>query len=163
MFIEHTSGERFPPRKIGIAARLPTDLARLDAPAKLRAIFAALAKMKLRPSHKAARAIVREVGTELAALLEPERRPDWAWFAIVFESEACRLPEALLRAGTAMGEKDWVIRGLQTLEWMLAGPGARICADALDEACAAAASATGDGTWLSRKAIPARPAFPREN
>lgn len=163
MFIERTSDQPCVARKTGIAARLPTDLARLDAPAKLRAIFAALAKLKARPMHKAARAIVREVGAELAALLEPERRPDWAWFAIVFDDEACRLPEALLRAGTALGEREWVVRGLQTLEWMRAGPAARMCADALDHACAAAAMATGDTAWLSRKAIPARLAFRREN
>lgn len=163
MFIEHASEKAPAARKSGIAARLPTDLARLDAPEKLRAIFAALAKLKLRPTHKAARTIVREVGAELATLLEPELRPDWAWFAIVFDSEACRLPEALLRAGPAIGEKQWVIRGLQTLEWMLAGPAARVCADALDDACEAAVAATGDASWLSRKAIPARLAFRREN
>jgi hypothetical protein len=163
MFIERTSQTAPIARKTGIAARLPTDLDRLDAPAKLRAIFAALAKLKARPTHKAARAIVRQVGGELAALLEPERRPDWAWFAIVFDSEACRLAEALLRGGLVMGEKDWIIRGLQTLEWMLAGPAARICSGALADACAAAVAATGDAAWLNRKATPARPAFPREN
>lgn len=163
MFIERTADSAPAPRKTGIAARLPNDLAQLDAPAKLRAIFAALAKLKTRPAHKAARAIVREVGSELAVTLEPERRPDWAWFAIVFDSQACRLAEALLRGGLALGDKDWVVRGLQTLEWMLAGPAADICTDAIADACAAAAAATGDGSWLSRTATPARRAFPRGN
>ena len=134
----------------GIAARLPTDLARLEPGAKVATLLAAAAKLKSRPGHKAATHILTELGGELAALLDPERRPDWAWFEILFDDDACRMAEALLRAGSVLGQKTFVVRGLQTLEWMLAGPGARRCASSLGAACDAAYAATGDARWLER-------------
>jgi hypothetical protein len=154
MFMSRTEFEAGRRRVGGIAARLPTDLARLEPGEKVATLLAAAAKLKARPRHKAARHILTELGAELAALLEPERRPDWAWFEILFGPDACRMAEAMLRAGTVLGEKMFVVRGLQTLEWMRAGPGARRCARSLEQACDAAYAATGDARWLSRTETP---------
>lgn len=150
MFMSRPVSEAGSAGERGIAARLPTDLARLGAGEKVAALLAAAAKLRARPRHKAASRVARELGGELALLLEPERRPDWAWFEILFGGDACRMAEALLRAGQALGERDFVIRGLQTLEWMLAGAAGRLCASTLADACAAAQAATGDAAWLRR-------------
>lgn len=155
MFMSRTITEAGSAGERGIAARLPTDLARLGAGEKVVALLAAAAKLKARPGHKAAARVARELGGELALLLEPERRPDWAWFEILFGGDACRMAEALLRAGHALGDKALVIRGLQTLEWMLAGAAGRLCASTLADACAAAQAATGDSAWLRRADAPA--------
>lgn len=163
MFMSRTVFEAGRRARGGIAARLPTDLARLEPGAKVATLLAAAAKLQARPRHQAATHILRELGGELAALLEPERRPDWAWFEILFGPDACRMAEAMLRAGTVLGEKDFVVRGLQTLEWMLAGPAARRCGRSLGDACAAAYAATGDARWLNRTETPAPRAYSREN
>lgn len=163
MFMSRTVSEAGRRERSGIAARLPTDLARLEPGAKVATLLAAAAKLEARPRHQAATHILRELGAELAVLLDPERRPDWAWFEILFGPDACRMAEAMLRAGTVLGEKVFVVRGLQTLEWLLAAPGARRCGRSLRDACDAAYAATGDACWLNRTETPPRRAYPREN
>lgn len=163
MLTGRTEFETGPAVGRGIAARLPTDLARLEAGEKVATMLAAAAKLKAKPGHKAARHVLRELGNELALLLEPERRPDWAWFEILFGGDACRMAEALLRAGQALSDKMFVIRGLQTLEWMRAGAAGRLCAETLADACAAAHAATGDAGWLAGTEPPATRPGRREN
>jgi hypothetical protein len=122
-------------------------------------------KLQSQPKLNSARALLERSGEQLSALLDPERRPDWAWFEILFEEDACRLPEALLRAGRTLDRDDFVACGVETLDWMLRGRVMAKCIDTLAQACDAAFAATGDLKWLmiSRTAILARRGSPPES
>ena len=122
-------------------------------------------KLQSQPGLGSARLLLERSGEQLTALLNPERRPDWAWFEILFEEDACRLPQALLRAGRALGREDFIACGLETLDWMLRGRVLAKCLDTMADACDAAFAATGDLKWLmlSRTAILERRAKPRES
>ncbi|MFD1613326.1 hypothetical protein ACFSCW_16105 [Sphingomonas tabacisoli] len=122
-------------------------------------------KLQSQPQLNSARALLERGGDQLVQLLDPERRPDWAWFEILFEEDACRLPEALLRAGRMLHREDFTACGIETLDWMLRGRVLAKCIDTMADACEAAFAATGDLKWLmiSRTAILARRAHPRES
>lgn len=122
-------------------------------------------KLQAQPGLNSARALLERGGDQLVQLLDPERRPDWAWFEILFEDDACRLPQALLRAGRALGRDDFIACGVETLDWMLRGRVLAKCVDTMADACDAAFAATGDLKWLmiSRTAILARRASPHES
>lgn len=83
------------------------------------AILGATAVMDAHPGHALAREIVATMGESLLSLVARNRRPDWAWFEIVLAYDNCRLPEALLRAGKALGRQDMIDVGLETLEWII--------------------------------------------
>lgn len=131
----------------------------------VKVMLSAVEKLREQPDLRSARALLNRGGDELFAMLDPERRPDWAWFEIMFEEDACRLPEALLRAGKTLGREDLVERGIVTLEWMFSGRVLHKCLETMANACDAAFSATGDLKWLviSRTATLGRRASRREN
>ena len=132
-----------------LAAPLPSPKPRPAAPRDLvKVMLAAAEKLQANPTLKSARALLDRGGDELAALLDPDRRPDWAWFEIMFEDDACRLPEALMRAGRILHRDDLVQRGLDTLEWMFSGRVLHKCIDTMAKACDAAFATTGDLKWL---------------
>jgi hypothetical protein len=83
------------------------------------AILGATAIMEAHPGHALAHEIVSTMGEHLLALVARHRRPDWAWFEIVLAYDNCRLPEALLRAGKALGRQDMIEVGLETLDWIM--------------------------------------------
>ena len=82
-------------------------------------MLAAAAMLDAHPNHGLARTLLKTFGDELMALVEVARRPDWAWFEIVLAYDNCRLPEALLQAGRALGRQDFIDRGLETLDWIV--------------------------------------------
>jgi len=82
-------------------------------------MLAAAAMLEAHPGHGLCQQILANFGDELLALLAAARRPDWAWFEIVLAYDNCRLPEALLRAGRALGRRDFTACGLETLEWIV--------------------------------------------
>ncbi|MGE3746108.1 MAG: glycosyltransferase [Sphingomonadaceae bacterium] len=84
------------------------------------AILGATAVMEAHPGHALASEIVTTMGEKLLTLVERHRRPDWAWFEIVLAYDNCRLPEALLAAGKALGRQDMIDVGLETLDWIIA-------------------------------------------
>lgn len=131
----------------------------------VKVLLAAAQKLSAQPEFRSARALLQKAGDELATMLDPDRRPDWAWFEIMFGEDACRLPEALLRAGRALGREDLVDRGIVTLEWMFSGRLMGKCLNTTADACDAAFAATGDLKWLmvSRTAILERRARPPGN
>lgn len=114
----------------------------------VKVMLSAAEKLRDQPGLRSARALLVRSGEELFTMLDPERRPDWAWFEIMFEDDACRLPEALLRAGKALGREDFVERGIGTLEWMFSGRVLHRCLDTMAAACDAAFATTGDLKWL---------------
>lgn len=83
------------------------------------AILGAAAMRDAHPGHALATEIVTTMGEHLLALVERNRRPDWAWFEIVLAYDNCRLPEALLCAGKSLGRQDMIEVGLETLEWII--------------------------------------------
>ncbi|MBO9722782.1 MAG: glycosyltransferase family 4 protein [Novosphingobium sp.] len=97
---------------------LPT-LAAIESPrARAFAMLGACAVLRRDPRHAAALGCVRQGGDFLMRLLGHGRRPDWAWFEAVLGYDNPRLPQALIEAGLALGEENWIAAGLETLEWI---------------------------------------------
>ncbi|MES2097688.1 MAG: glycosyltransferase family 4 protein [Pseudomonadota bacterium] len=137
------------------------------------AILGAAAMLSAHPGHQLAQNILDRFSTDLLALLEDARRPEWEWFEIVLAYDNARLPEALIRAGMALKRSELVERGLSTLNWIVerqTSPEGRfraigtesfgrvyeeplpfdqqpLEAQATIDACAAAFKATGDTRW----------------
>lgn len=143
--------------------------------ARAFAMLGAAAVVEAHGGHALSRTILTRFGEELIALLDQARRPEWQWFEIVLAYDNARLPEALIRAGLALGRQDFVDTGLETLDWIIArqtSPDGRFRAVGTDsfgrayaeplpfdqqpleaqatiEACAAAHRATRDPRWLT--------------
>jgi hypothetical protein len=126
------------------------------------------------PGHQLAKSILERFPDQHLALLDEARRPEWQWFEIVLAYDNARLPEAMLRAGTALGRADLVACGLKTLDWIIGkqtSPDGRfraigsesfgrayaeplpfdqqpLEAQASIDACRAAFDATGDRRWF---------------
>ncbi len=137
------------------------------------AMLGAAAMLEASPGHQLARSILERFPNEHLALLDTARRPDWVWFEVVLAYDNCRLPEGLIRAGMALGRRDVIERGLETLEWIISkqkNPEGRfravgsesfgrayaeplpfdqqpLEAQATIDACCAAFQATGDERW----------------
>ncbi|MBX9815858.1 MAG: glycosyltransferase [Sphingomonas sp.] len=126
------------------------------------------------PGHALARQILERLSADHAALLAEARRPEWEWFEIVLAYDNARLPEAMIRAGRALGDPALIEQGLATLDWIVAcqtSPDGWFRAVGTDsfgrayapplpfdqqpleaqatiDACAAAHEATGDPRWI---------------
>ena len=46
------------------------------------------------------------------------RQADWCWFEPMLSYDNARLPEALIRAGRRLGDRDMVADGLAALDWL---------------------------------------------
>lgn len=141
--------------------------------ARAFAMLGASAMLSAHPGHALSHMILERFGEELIASLDAARRPEWSWFEIVLAYDNARLPEALLRAGVALGRADFVRTGIETLQWVVARQTSpdgcfraigtesfgRPYADPLPfdqqpleaqatiDACSAALAATGDARW----------------
>jgi glycosyltransferase involved in cell wall biosynthesis len=82
------------------------------------AMLGAAAMIEAHPGHALSREIMTRFGGEMLALLDTARRPEWQWFEIVLAYDNARLPEALIRAGRALGRSEFVSTGLETLDWI---------------------------------------------
>lgn len=83
--------------------------------------FSSLAATSIRgalPGHVLASQIIDESGSALMQALSEGRRPGWTWFEPCLCYDNARLPEALLRAGAALGRADWIDAGLSALSWL---------------------------------------------
>jgi glycosyltransferase involved in cell wall biosynthesis len=142
--------------------------------ARAFAMLGAAAMIEAHPGHPLSREILTRFGEELIELLDGNRRPEWSWFEIVLAYDNARLPEALLRAGQALGRSEFTSVGLETLEWIVArqtSPEGRfravgtesfgrpyaeplkfdqqpLEAQATVDACVAAHEATGEPRWI---------------
>ncbi len=142
--------------------------------ARAFAMLGAAAMLDAHPGHALSRTLLERFGDELVSLLDAARRPEWQWFEIVLAYDNARLPEALIRAGRALGRADLAACGLDTLDWIVArqtSPDGRfravgtesfgrayadpmpfdqqpLEAQATIDACAAAFDATGDARWV---------------
>lgn len=142
--------------------------------ARAFAMLGAAAMLDAHPGHALSRTLLERFGAEMVSLLDAARRPEWEWFEIVLAYDNARLPEALIRAGRALGRSDFVACGLSTLGWIVGqqtSPEGRfravgtesfgrpyadpmpfdqqpLEAQATIDACAAAFDATGDARWV---------------
>ncbi len=138
------------------------------------AMLGAAAMLEARPGHKLAYNILAAFPDTHTAMLAETRRPEWQWFEIVLAYDNARLPEALIKAGQALGRDDLIATGTQTLDWIIAkqtSPEGRfraigtesfgrvyqnplpfdqqpLEAQATVDACCAAYAATGDDRWV---------------
>ncbi|WP_375420159.1 glycosyltransferase [uncultured Sphingomonas sp.] len=138
------------------------------------AMLGAAAMLEVKPGHELARSILQRFPDDHLALLASARRPEWKWFEIVLAYDNARLPEALLRVGQALGRRDLIECGIETLGWIVdkqTSPEGRfravgtesfhkpyaeplqfdqqpLEAQATVEACIAAFDATGDQRWV---------------
>lgn len=121
--------------------------------------------------------LMSSLAHQLARQLRCERTPAWCWFENGLSYDNARLPEALLRAGQALGDKTLIKPGLEALEWLCEiqtapsgcfrpvgsetfdkGPYLQpspfdqqpLEATATIEACQAAYEVSGDTVWLDR-------------
>lgn len=154
-------------------ASLALDLGSLRA--QSFAMLGAAAMLEASPGHELARSILERFPDDQLALLGEARRPEWQWFEIVLAYDNARLPQALIVAGQALGRKDLVDCGLETLGWIVAkqtSPEGRfravgtesfhrpyadplqfdqqpLEAQATVDACISAWHATGDPRWVA--------------
>ena len=70
------------------------------------------------PGHRPARQMLDTFAARLHDQLREQRRPDWLWFEPVLAYDNARLPEALIRAGQHLGNRDMIADGLAALEWL---------------------------------------------
>lgn len=92
----------------------------VDAPrAKAFAMLGAAEILSVHPDHTLAIATLEHGAAVIQALFDRYRKPDWTWFEPVLAYDNARLPEALIRAGRALGRADWLQTGIATLEWLL--------------------------------------------
>ncbi|MGI4731787.1 MAG: glycosyltransferase family 4 protein [Janthinobacterium lividum] len=138
------------------------------------AMLGAAAMLEALPGHDLSLTILARFPDEHLALLAEARRPEWRWFEIVLAYDNARLPQALIRAGVALGRQDLIRCGLDTLDWivgMQTSPEGRfraigtesfgrpyeeplafdqqpLEAQATIDACAAAYEATADPRWI---------------
>jgi len=84
------------------------------------AILGAAATDAARPGHRLSHDVMARFGDQLVSLLDAARRPEWSWFEIVLAYDNARLPEALIRAGIALGRDDLIATGVETLDWIVA-------------------------------------------
>ena len=137
------------------------------------AMLGAAAMLEAKPGHQLSLSILEAFPKVHLDLLAKARRPEWQWFEIVLAYDNTRLPQALIRAGQALGRQDLIDCGLATLDWIVAkqtSPEGRfravgsesfhrpyaeplqfdqqpLEAQATVDACAAAFDVTGDMRW----------------
>jgi glycosyltransferase involved in cell wall biosynthesis len=116
--------------------------------ARAFAMLGAAAMLDAHPGHARSREILNRFGTELIELLDGNRRPEWSWFEIVLAYDNARLPEALLRAGMALGRSEFTSVGLETLEWIV---GQQTSPEGRFRAVGTESFGPGDGGSLCRR------------
>jgi len=139
------------------------------------AMLGAAAMLEARPGHEPSLSILKRFPDVHVALLTEARRPEWQWFEIVLAYDNARLPQALIAAGQALGRRDLVVTGVETLDWIVGkqtSPEGRfravgtesfgrpyadplpfdqqpLEAQATVDACITAWEATGDARWVA--------------
>ena len=94
--------------------------AELKAPrARAFAAFGGLELLQAHPDHLLARELASQSAKQLVRLHDQYARDGWDWFEPSLAYDNARLPEALIRAGQALGEIGMVERGLSTLAWLV--------------------------------------------
>lgn len=94
-------------------------LAEMESPRAVAfTMLGAAAVLRRLGSHPEAEAILDAGGDLLQRLVDAARRPDWAWFEAVLGYDNPRLCQALIEAGQVRGRHEWVVLGIETLNWI---------------------------------------------
>lgn len=94
-------------------------LAEMESPRAIAfTMLGAAAVLRRLGTHAQAEAILDAGGDMLQRLVDAARRPDWAWFEAVLGYDNPRLCQALIEAGQARRRHDWVLTGIETLNWI---------------------------------------------
>jgi len=90
------------------------------APARSQAfcMLGAAAVVRSLGGHEIAERILDQGAAVLHRLIESCRRPDWAWFEAMLGYDNPRLSQALIEAGHLRGRGEWIVAGIETLEWI---------------------------------------------
>jgi hypothetical protein len=97
-----------------------TIAAGLEAPrARAFAAFGGLELIHSERDQELAHDMARQSAEQLMRLYEQNARDGWDWFEPSLAYDNARLPEALIRAGHALGEPQMVERGLSALTWLV--------------------------------------------
>lgn len=132
------------------------------------------------PGDKRVASACDRLAERLARLLRANRSDDWVWFENVLSYDNARMAQALIDAGTSLGNEEYVDLGLAALTWLSdvqtdpdaghfvpigsngwwrrGGHRARfdqqpVEANAMIGACAAAYFATNDQVWQDRAQV----------
>ena len=93
-----------------------------ELPAPRTRAFAALGGYEMLdavPDHRLSHSLLEASGDQLMAMHDEASRHDWNWFEPELTYDNGRLPEALIRAGMALGKPMLVERGLSSLRWLI--------------------------------------------
>lgn len=71
------------------------------------------------PGALAVRRLLEQLAGQQLARLDDTAQAGWHWFDESLTYANAAVPSALLRAGTALGSKEWVDAGITTLDWLL--------------------------------------------
>ena len=94
-------------------------LSRLEAPRTTAfCMLGACARLRVDPDHAPSRQLVADGRDMLLSLLHSGQREDWTWFEVVLAYDNPRLPQALIEAGLALGDREAVTAGLAALDWI---------------------------------------------
>jgi hypothetical protein len=114
-----------PPRDYSRAGlRLLNEMApvldRLTAPRELAFALLGLTRPDLDALAEPLRAAVRTLADRLAGWYDQHRRDGWEWFEEKLTYDNARLPQALIAAGSRLGDLELVQRGVTALDWYAA-------------------------------------------
>ena len=94
-------------------------LAEMESPRAVAfTMLGAAAVLRRLGAHPQAEAILDAGGDLLQRLVDAARRPDWAWFEAVLGYDNPRLCQALIEAGHVRARHEWVVVGIETLNWI---------------------------------------------
>ena len=111
-----------PPRQESrTCLRLLTEMApvldHLTAPRELAFALLGLTRPDLDTLPEPLRSAVRRLADRLAGWYDEHRRDGWEWFEDQLTYDNARLPQALIAAGSRLGDPDLVRRGVTALDW----------------------------------------------
>lgn len=93
---------------------------RLKAPRAVAfASLGASAVLEVEPGHARCRNLAARTVAMLSALVAMVRRPGWTWFEPGLAYDNARLPQALIEAARALGDRSGAALGVATLHWLL--------------------------------------------
>jgi hypothetical protein len=82
------------------------------------AMLGADALLAAHPGHAVARSLLADFAARLHARFTAKRQAHWCWFEPMLSYDNARLPEALIRAGRRLGDRDMIADGLAALDWL---------------------------------------------
>ena len=111
-----------PPRQesrtcLRLLSEMAPVLDHLTAPRELAFALLGLTRPDLDSLPEPLQSAVRRLADRLAGWFDENRRDGWEWFEEQLTYDNARLPQALIAAGSRLGDPDLVQRGITALDW----------------------------------------------